>query len=146
MRCRPAVKVARVLAAITALSCHDQPPPTKARVATPVAVTPSNGRSFPFDTATRAGAPRYLYDTLVRVGFGPFAKRPRTIGSCVSARATNDSVVFGKIGHSAADGDAYGVEMTFEVAGDSIRGQVRFGEGGISGPMALQGLRSNSTQ
>jgi len=54
---------------------------------------------------------------------------------------TADSLIFGKISVSPETGDASGLEFSFEVFGDSLRGAYRGAAGEVSRPGALQGLR-----
>jgi len=89
-------------------------------------------------TPSQIGGP---FDSLVRVGFGPFARLPRLLLGCLGPRHLVDTLVYGVIGASEVDGDLYGTEISFQLVGDSLRGYIRIGEGGLGGPYTLRDLR-----
>ncbi len=83
----------------------------------------------------------YPLDTMVRRGFGNFAPMPLELRRCTRAGSI-DTLVFGRITVEPETGDYTGSEFTFQLVGDSIRGEFREGEGGLSWQHALQGLRA----
>jgi len=106
--------------------------------AAPKAQIPSTSGDTAVHVQTTIGGP---YDSLVRIGFGSFAKLPSQLRRCVSQRSPVDTLVYGLLGiDREVTGDFYGLEISFQVVADSLRGYVRIGEGPLTGPFALESL------